>query len=469
MGSLCLLNVASPDMHISPFFMPVYLFSGAFVVSWTPYSIVSLWTAVGDFYKIPIWIIVAPAVFAKCSIIWNPIIYVIRHDHFRKAVQQSMSCPNCFRFDFRTSLSFKTNFYNTCLRHSVGTDKPSSKSPLDEEHQMQYLLQNHLPTIIMKRRSTSFTSYFLKSSTSFRQCRFKRHATLNIHVQSSHDENYRSVDDQRNFFPHQQNIKCFEENRDNFMDSETQSECNGFDDNYAPDTLFKLVQTDQCINYSRVIQRSLGNNWRIGSNIPYNSSRNIVVDESSILRNSTLKEALPRDETQNGHRFILRSRANLSFYPTTLTNNRKTENLSLEKLKSAQKLLKRQIEMLYNAQCRSSQSENTNYTDNIYFRENNYQQRRLLDDKRNAHQTYDLLTVNLPSTTRKDNGTINDMYDDDDTSLCMLSGRVQNCESNTMNKTQITELCYFRRNDRKEFGEDFSKSAIHLLVRQTSL
>ncbi|XP_060563194.1 visual pigment-like receptor peropsin [Ruditapes philippinarum] len=65
---------------------------GAFIVSWTPYSIVSFLSAVVDHTQIPPWVFVAPAVFAKCSIIWNPLIYVGRHKQFRNDIKKSFRC-----------------------------------------------------------------------------------------------------------------------------------------------------------------------------------------------------------------------------------------------------------------------------------------------------------------------------------------------------------------------------------------
>ncbi|KAL4217149.1 hypothetical protein ACF0H5_023603 [Mactra antiquata] len=70
----------------------VLIMIGAFVISWMPYSVVSLWSAFGDFHNIPLGVQVAPAIFAKCSIIWNPMIYVARHKHFRRGVKHSVPC-----------------------------------------------------------------------------------------------------------------------------------------------------------------------------------------------------------------------------------------------------------------------------------------------------------------------------------------------------------------------------------------
>ncbi|XP_052237946.1 visual pigment-like receptor peropsin [Dreissena polymorpha] len=60
----------------------------AFFISWTPYAIVTLCSAFGYFRKLPVVVTVLPALFAKSSIILNPIIYVARNTLFRRALFQ---------------------------------------------------------------------------------------------------------------------------------------------------------------------------------------------------------------------------------------------------------------------------------------------------------------------------------------------------------------------------------------------
>ena len=50
-----------------------------------PYSVVSLVTIVGDPGTIPPTVTMVPALLAKSSIIWNPVIYFVRHNDFRRA------------------------------------------------------------------------------------------------------------------------------------------------------------------------------------------------------------------------------------------------------------------------------------------------------------------------------------------------------------------------------------------------
>ncbi|XP_052814072.1 melanopsin-A-like [Mya arenaria] len=74
----------------------VLLMIGAFFISWTPYSVATLVAAFGPKDKVPTFLTVLPAIFAKSSIIWNPIIYVARHSLFRKSLSEHIPCLFCF-------------------------------------------------------------------------------------------------------------------------------------------------------------------------------------------------------------------------------------------------------------------------------------------------------------------------------------------------------------------------------------
>ncbi|CAG0897033.1 unnamed protein product [Darwinula stevensoni] len=54
-----------------------------FLVSWTPYTIVSFIAIFGDIELITPWVSAAPVVFAKASVVYNPIVYGISHPAFR--------------------------------------------------------------------------------------------------------------------------------------------------------------------------------------------------------------------------------------------------------------------------------------------------------------------------------------------------------------------------------------------------
>ncbi|CAG0894133.1 unnamed protein product [Darwinula stevensoni] len=54
-----------------------------FLMSWTPYTIISFIAIFGDIELITPWASAAPVVFAKASVVYNPIVYGISHPAFR--------------------------------------------------------------------------------------------------------------------------------------------------------------------------------------------------------------------------------------------------------------------------------------------------------------------------------------------------------------------------------------------------
>nr|DAC74057.1 TPA_exp: peropsin [Branchiostoma floridae] len=58
----------------------------AFVVAWTPYSVLFLFAAFGNPADIPAWITLLPPLIAKSSALYNPIIYIIANRRFRSAI-----------------------------------------------------------------------------------------------------------------------------------------------------------------------------------------------------------------------------------------------------------------------------------------------------------------------------------------------------------------------------------------------
>ncbi|XP_075045630.1 visual pigment-like receptor peropsin [Mixophyes fleayi] len=65
-----------------------------FLVAWSPYSIVCLWSSFGDPRQIsPAMAIIAP-LFAKSSTFYNPCIYVIANKKFRRAIISMVQCKS---------------------------------------------------------------------------------------------------------------------------------------------------------------------------------------------------------------------------------------------------------------------------------------------------------------------------------------------------------------------------------------
>ncbi|XP_070557899.1 visual pigment-like receptor peropsin [Ptychodera flava] len=76
------------------FFKMVFIIAMAYLISWTPYSVVALMSTFGDPKYISATSATIPAILAKTSIIYNPIIYVVMNRNFRRAFLKMMTC--CF-------------------------------------------------------------------------------------------------------------------------------------------------------------------------------------------------------------------------------------------------------------------------------------------------------------------------------------------------------------------------------------
>ncbi|XP_046667713.1 rhodopsin, GQ-coupled-like [Homalodisca vitripennis] len=59
-----------------------------FLVSWTPYAVVTFIAQFGDPRLVTPWVAALPAIFAKASVVYNPIVYGLSHPHFRSAARQ---------------------------------------------------------------------------------------------------------------------------------------------------------------------------------------------------------------------------------------------------------------------------------------------------------------------------------------------------------------------------------------------
>lgn len=76
------------------------LISIGFIGCWAPYGMVSLWSILQDSSTIPPEVSLLPCMFAKSSTVYNPLIYYIFSQNFRREVKQlrlgchsSNSCP----------------------------------------------------------------------------------------------------------------------------------------------------------------------------------------------------------------------------------------------------------------------------------------------------------------------------------------------------------------------------------------
>ncbi|XP_036375427.1 opsin-5-like [Megalops cyprinoides] len=96
----------SPQSKLSNFQAIIVKLSVAvcigFFAAWSPYAVVSMWAAFGHIENIPPLAFALPAMFAKSSTLYNPIIYLMFRPYFRKvmcrefAMLQQACLRNCF-------------------------------------------------------------------------------------------------------------------------------------------------------------------------------------------------------------------------------------------------------------------------------------------------------------------------------------------------------------------------------------
>lgn len=76
------------------------LISVGFIGSWAPYSVVCLWSILQDSSTIPPEVSLLPCMFAKASTLYNPIIYYIFSQSFKREVKQlpwlCLSSNSCY-------------------------------------------------------------------------------------------------------------------------------------------------------------------------------------------------------------------------------------------------------------------------------------------------------------------------------------------------------------------------------------
>ncbi|XP_034469761.1 opsin 7, group member a [Hippoglossus hippoglossus] len=70
-----------------------------FFAAWSPYAVVSMWAAFGQINNIPPLAFAMPAMFAKSSTIYNPIIYLTLRPNFRRMISRDVGtlCHACLR------------------------------------------------------------------------------------------------------------------------------------------------------------------------------------------------------------------------------------------------------------------------------------------------------------------------------------------------------------------------------------
>lgn len=108
-----------------------------FFAAWSPYAIIALWAAFGSIDKIPPLAFAVPAVFAKSSTLYNPVIYLLLKPNFRNTIAKDFTVLQqlCIRscFCVKAPQNYRSTL-NTSLRTFKGKNESSCNSlPIVEE------------------------------------------------------------------------------------------------------------------------------------------------------------------------------------------------------------------------------------------------------------------------------------------------------------------------------------------------
>lgn len=101
-----------------------------FLAAWSPYAVVSMWAAFGPVDNIPPLAFAMPAMFAKSSTIYNPIIYLTLRPNIRRLMCRNLGalCPACVK-RCRCSEGPVRVRLGTVRRHSNGLPLPPPGQP----------------------------------------------------------------------------------------------------------------------------------------------------------------------------------------------------------------------------------------------------------------------------------------------------------------------------------------------------
>ena len=102
--------------------LTIFMFS----VAWTPYAVVAMISAFGDAELVTPLAILLPAIFAKLSIIYNPIIYTLSHPVFKKVI--------CCQKPPPAETSAEATMHATALTSTVKSSRKSNPSVSDDNN-----------------------------------------------------------------------------------------------------------------------------------------------------------------------------------------------------------------------------------------------------------------------------------------------------------------------------------------------
>ncbi|XP_053106566.1 opsin-5-like [Hemicordylus capensis] len=104
-----------------------------FFAAWSPYAVIAMWAAFGSIERIPPLAFAVPAVFAKSSTIYNPVMYLVLKPNFRSiiakdfAVLQQLCIKTCFCLRPVQNCSYRSAL-EVNLKSFKGRNESSSNS-----------------------------------------------------------------------------------------------------------------------------------------------------------------------------------------------------------------------------------------------------------------------------------------------------------------------------------------------------
>ncbi|XP_037089807.1 melanopsin-like, partial [Pollicipes pollicipes] len=112
-----------------------------FTAAWLPYAAVTLVGQFGSVGTLSQWVTALPAVFAKGSVVFNPIVYGIAHKHFRMTVRRLIQ-----RNASSDGSSHRPARFNSVERRQVSTWRTSTSSHVTKTRIRRLKFQRHLLT-----------------------------------------------------------------------------------------------------------------------------------------------------------------------------------------------------------------------------------------------------------------------------------------------------------------------------------
>ncbi|XP_005153594.2 opsin-5-like [Melopsittacus undulatus] len=108
-----------------------------FFAAWSPYAIIAMWAVFGSIDKIPPLAFAVPAVFAKSSTLYNPVIYLLLKPNFRKTIAKDFTVLQQLLtrswFSVKASQNYRSTMSTTQRTFKGKTESSCNSLPIVEE------------------------------------------------------------------------------------------------------------------------------------------------------------------------------------------------------------------------------------------------------------------------------------------------------------------------------------------------